>query len=218
MSAGLKRSASEAGCADGDGAQEKRPKLTFDKIIEWFNDGRTPNGLKVFAAAAYDPKMKAATSAASQFGHQRYMGMRAKLEEWLEIAARESGADDTLPEPAAVLEYLERLLKKAPRGSRRFEKNAAFRTEHADVHAVATYLLWTWLPTFLSEVYSNRAGELLDEEVFPEAAEERSFKFDDRSNAFDFVHESSFEALMDAVPHGFSAMRRALEEVTDDVP
>ena len=192
------------------------------KIVSWFDERSTPkgfkNGFKIFAAAAYDPRMAPATSAASQFSHRRYMGLRDKLDEWLAIAESKSSAGDEMPDPDIVQYYLGRLLKKAERGTGRFRKNAEFREEHPNVHAVAMYLLWAWLPTFLSGVYSVRAGKLLNEEVFPEAAEERSTEFEERSNAFDFVHESSFEALMDAVPHGFSAMRRALEEVTDDVP
>ena len=161
--------------------------------------------------------------------------MSPYVAECLEMASKSE-----LPGSDAVLDYyLEHLCKPAERGGRRAEKNRTFREEHPGVHAAAVYLLWAWLPrhcprprtllavptdlappSYLHVVYSDRAGQLQEGDgPFPDQAEEQAEQFDERAEAYQWVHDTSFGALVGALTSGgWTAMKRAAEDVTDDIP
>jgi hypothetical protein len=74
-------------------------------------------------------------------------------------------------------------------------------------------------PSYLHIVYSERAGQLQEGDgPFPDQAEEQAEQFDERAEVYQWVHDTSFDALVEALTSGWTAMKRAGTAPTSYTP
>jgi hypothetical protein len=159
--------------------------VNWTDIIVWLAD----NGASLFAKGYLTGNIRA-TSSPARWGNKRYNSLRSVVD--LDPSFVVPDADD-------VFEYIKDVANSGNRNS------ARRRVERAspNVHAMALYLLWAWLPSWLTEVYSNAGSE----------SDETLDKYERLEQAYDGVDG---DALLNAIDAGRNAMQVALDDVTDD--
>ena len=188
-------------------------------VFSWLNNN--DNGAKVFRSGLIlGHKQLGRETTDAAYAHRRYAGtrgtggMRRKV-----LMALDNAGAFAMPDAGSVIAYLETVVRSSKPGKRRFRDHSDFIRDNPAVHAVALYILWAWLPNYLSDVYDARADELEGDEDAPEffETEERADVYHDRSQAYDEIYQQSLEHLLPALAMGHGAMRDAIDQVSDDV-